>query len=186
MSVKVMPDGHWEADKSDYGIDVPFGEALARFFIRQECRHLFDIGCGAGGYVEIMRNHGLWCRGYDLNPRLTEFCDGCEILDVTQPMFGMGQVDAVMCLEVGEHVPSSREGFLLDNVCNLSAATAVLSWFPRPGEGIGHINEHPNSWVIDEMKARGFVFDGESTSDLRKAATTAHWFTESLLIFHRA
>lgn len=181
--VTVHSDGSWSADKADYEIDQPLGTAIARYFIRQECETVLDLGCGAGGYVEIMCAHGLWCRGFDLNPRTKEFSERCDIYDITSPMMGFGRYHGVLCMEVGEHVPGDRERQLLDNIKYLCACTAIVSWYPHPGQGIGHINEHPNEWVVEQMNMRGFIFDPVTTADLREAATK-HWFKSSLLVFH--
>jgi len=185
MSVQVHADGSWSASPHDYEIDQVLGHAIAKLMVKRGLLEAYDLGCGAGGYVKILRQHGIWCRGFDLNPRTAEFCEGCEVRDVAMGMTGVSPVDAVLSLEVGEHVPPAKEAGYFYNLMNLARSLVVLSWFPYPGEGIGHINEHPNEYVIERMAKGGFAHDGQWTANLRGLASL-WWFKKSLMVFNRA
>lgn len=170
MSVTIHTDGSWRADKSDYEIDESLARAIAGYLIKQECETVFDLGCGAGGYVDILAKYGLWVRGVDLNPRTKEFSERCDIYDISAPMMGFGRYHAVLCLEVDECVPPGKEQQLFDNIKYLCASTAIISWKPIYAG-------------MEQMNMRGFIFDPVGTNDLIKAVTKES-LKDSLMVFH--
>jgi hypothetical protein len=50
--------------------------------------------------------------------------------------------------------------------------------------GNAHVNEQPNSYVIDAMRTRNFAHDEGLSAQLREQAST-YWFKKSLLVFRR-
>ena len=184
MSITVLNGGAWSCNADDYEIDQGLGEAIAHLFYTRGALNVYDLGCGAGGYTKILRDHGIWSQGFDLNPKTAEYCTGCFVRDVTQPMTDLAPVEGVLSLEVGEHIPLGRHIGFLDNIAFLARDVVVLSWFPRKGEGVGHVNEQPNAWVIKQMEERGFKHLVVETIQLR-TASRLWWFKESLLAFSR-
>ena len=85
---------------------------------------------------------------------------------------------------MGEHIRREAEDWFVSNLNHMCKKHLVLSWFPRPGEGSGHINERPNEYVIERMGALGFMLDADLTCHLRSVACL-WWFRESLMWFER-
>jgi hypothetical protein len=90
-----------------------------------------------------------------------------------------------MSLEVGEHLPAQYEGVFLDNVVRHAVRNVLLSWAVPNQGGHLHINEKPNTVVIEQMKLRGFEYDEEESLQLRDVATLT-WFKNTLMVFRRA
>ena len=67
----------------------------------------------------------------------------------------------------------------------LSAAGVILSWAVPGQTGYGHVNEQPNGYVIEQMRARGFAHDSALSSELRQAVQQHGWLRNTLAAFSR-
>lgn len=177
--------GIWDTNsKETYEFDMPLAFAIAGFFQKMNVADCADLGCGAGKYTDYLNNAGIRTTGYDGNPNsflMSEDCFGN--FDLSVP-FRIDPVDAVLSLEVGEHIPREFENIFLDNLTKNSKRFVVLSWFPIPGHGIGHVNERDNDWVKNQMLLRGFKSMNDVEKFLRDSSSL-WWFKESLLVFSR-
>lgn len=184
MSFPISPTGAWLCDTSEpHSFDEPLATELVNIFKDAWATTILDVGCGAGGYVRYLRAAGFRVDGIDGNPRTPEFCDGCKAVELTEG-FSHLRASWVLCLEVGEHIPSIHEAKFLDDICSASEAGVVLSWFPTDGEGIGHVNPRSNEHVKQEMARRGLRYLPGFSARLRNAAT-CWWFKHSLMVFTR-
>lgn len=77
--------------------------ALARLGATPPARILF-VGSGHGIEVLASRELGYDARGVDMRPPLPEAAPWCQIGDVTQLDSRAGEFDAVLALEVIEHI----------------------------------------------------------------------------------
>lgn len=142
---------------------------------------LADLGSGNNFYVNALRYFGFDAWGYDI----TNLHSAFQITwDCTESM--KLDVDYILCLEVGEHVPKELEGNLFDNICQAKKAV-ILSWAQPEQEGIGHINCKNPDEVIKEMKSRGFKVNDKNTQDLREANKSSHcnWLTKNITYYAR-
>ena len=161
---------------------------LERFFSKDV--PVLDLGCGNGCYVDYLRG-----AGYDV-----QGIDGCPVADhilahdlgtplELEIMPSAGEENLryanILCIEVGEHIPIEQADVFMDNVAKYAARTVVLSW-AIPGQGgCGHVNEQPNSYVIEKMKARGFDLDMAWTARLRSIDYgTTHWLRNTVMLFN--
>lgn len=147
-------------------------------------RSVVDFGCGDGSYVRTLRAHGVEVEGYDGNPDTVALTDGlCRVADLRYPC-RFGQWDAVLCLEVGEHIPARHEEMVFDNVTRHARDTIVLSWAPPGQEGCGHVNCRPPNYILEKLATRGFGLDAKATMALREAAGLA-WLRANILVVRR-
>lgn len=146
-----------------------------------------DFGCGMGKYVRAFKDNGLNAEGYDGNPATPKLTEGlCSVQDLsTKFELAGGKRTWVMSLEVGEHLPRRFEQQFLDNVCHHAEKGIILSW-ARPGQGgFGHFNEQPDSYIKEQVLARGFEVDARMERILRERASV-RWFKDTLMVFRRA
>lgn len=190
MSVDVGPTGIWHCEKDAHSFDTALAQAIGDFLL-MECDSIADIGCGSGDYSDYLGTLCFNVIAIDGNPKTKEFYKNADVLDLSVPIpVEQGGILPVprcnwgLCLEVGEHIPQASEQTFIDNVCLLSERGVILSWFPRDGEGIGHVNPRPNEYVKEQFSKRGFFSDEDGQKELR-AAATLWWFKESLMVFRR-
>src|SRR5471030_400678 len=107
---RLHPQGYWLsheeghiAPEIGYLFDSDLAEQLSLFLIGKS---VCDFGCGLGKYVAWLRTRGFECDGFDGNPNTNTLTGGmCRSLNLAEPVQLDNKYDAVICLEVGEHVP---------------------------------------------------------------------------------
>lgn len=182
-----------DTDKIDYvhldAEEKPFAERLAKWiFDVFDPGHVMDIGCGPGTYVQCFDDLGIDVIGYDIDPRV----EGKDNL-VCQSMFEIDphhQADVVLCMEVAEHINSSRNKDIVQVMYNSVAPGGVLIWTAaHPGQGgVGHINCQEKSYWSDLFKQAGLRRMLATESMLRddmKKGYHMGWFVQNLLVFQK-
>jgi len=161
---RLHPQGYWlsheEGHKSPevgYFFDPVLAEELGRLLSGSS---ICDFGCGLGKYVQYLRAQGFECDGFDGNPHTGTLTDGaCQSLNLAEPV-QLGRIyDAVICLEVGEHIPKKFEAVFLDNLTKHAKNTIALSWAIPGQDGDGHVNCRSNSYIIYQFWKEVFNFD---------------------------
>lgn len=144
------------------GLDRGLAPALAEYFVarRRGARPatVGDFGAGRGWYSAYLNKvEGLAAAPYDYGAR-----PGTAVrpFDISRPLNGTVPVfDAVLCLEVGEHVPARFEDVIFDNIATHAHDAVVLSWAAPGQPGLGHVNTLPEARVVAQMAARGWARD---------------------------
>ncbi|MDX2152946.1 MAG: class I SAM-dependent methyltransferase [Bryobacteraceae bacterium] len=77
----------------------------------QSRRHVLDIGCGRGEFLEVMRETGVPARGIDLSEESVVLCRGkglaaevADLFDYLSQLPDAG-LDGIFCSQVVEHLP---------------------------------------------------------------------------------
>lgn len=122
-------------------------------------RSMLDVGCGAGAWVAEYLAAGVDAIGVD-----GAYVDSGRLLipserfverDVSSPFDEGRRFDLVQCLEVGEHLPKSASGTLIDNLTR--HADRVLFSAAVPGQGgEHHVNEQSFEFWRLLFADRGF------------------------------
>merc|ERR1712004_461560 len=90
--------------------------------------------------------------------------------------------DWVLCLEVGEHVPSQFSDILVSNVRRHARKGIVMSW-SDDWEGIGHVNCMSRSEFVDMFQNRtGFILDEQATASV-KASCEIDYIARTIAVF---
>jgi hypothetical protein len=154
---------------------------LAEFFVRTE--PVIDIGAGMGYFSRCLTERGFQCIAIDGSQAAA---DGgwfpIQVQDLSKPcQLPRGQV---LCLEVGEHIPSEFEEIFLRNLFQSAQHRMVLSWAIVGQAGQGHVNCRDNFWVIERLRAAGWHVDVEATERARNVDYGYwQWFKQSILCF---
>lgn len=198
--MKINSRGYWENNTVEgHGHDEGLSKALVEFFMFEkkpdELLNIMDVGCGDGYYLRAFNSlpYGIMlCHGYDGNPN-TQFLAGANsfVMDFSKPTLLSEDIKYswVLCLEVGEHIPSEYENVFLYNLDKHNKYGIILSWAVRGQGGDGHVNCLDNWEVIERVEAMGYTLDMESTTKLRLSCAeypdTGWWFRQTLMCFRK-
>jgi SAM-dependent methyltransferase len=155
-------------------------------------KRILDVGCGPGLYADAMRCLGLEVFGIDNDPRLIEG-EYFRRVDLTRaPPDGfwdwLGEVDVVLSLEVGEHLPTDKAEAYIDFIDAVNPRIVYFS-AARPGQGgHGHINCQPKAYWVELFHHIGFWLNPDATDEwigwLRRGPHMG-WLAQNGLIFSR-
>jgi Methyltransferase domain len=193
MKVKQMPEamkspqvhaeGYWLSHEEGHYFDPSLAQELTLLL---HGKSVCDFGCGLGKYVNWLRKVGFEADGYDGNPNTGVLTKGvCRSLNLAERFRLERQYDAVICLEVGEHIPKQLESVFLDNLVSHAKEMIVLSWAIPGQEGDGHVNCRSSSYVIYQLFKRGFRLQPRWTALLR-ANCSLYWFKNTLMVFRKS
>lgn len=180
-----------EAGKIDFdrieAEEGPFAKRLATWISRLQPASVLDIGCGPGTYVRALRAQGLEATGLDSDPRVAgvEHVERGSLLAMEAR-----QAEAVLCLEVAEHIESALEGAVVQAVASAVAPGGTLIWTAAaPGQGgSGHINCRPRQHWLELLKQEGLERNEALEQQLRDYALSGYhmgWFPQNLLLLQR-
>jgi SAM-dependent methyltransferase len=154
-----------------------------------------DVGCGNGNLLLPFHQRGLLARGLEYSSAAIRICEkkGLTVnrfdLERDVPPADFGPFDVVMSFEVAEHIPEPCSDRYVDTLCVLAQRWVLLT-AAVPGQiGEDHVNEQPNEYWIKKLQDRGFRYDVDLTTNLRKEWKTqdlCHWYYENLLVFERS
>lgn len=154
--------------------------------IYPKCDQAADLGAGDGWYAMKLVEAGWNVDAYEGSEDMLQYglYKNMMVIDLSlrRPIGIL--YDFVLCLEVGEHIPEVREQSFLDNVAGFCANHLVLSWAVPGQGGRGHVNEKPQEYIREQVERRGFLFNGEITNCLRKAAGF-RWFHNTVGAYGR-
>lgn len=185
--MKINELGFWETtDGTGHIHDRSLSNALCQYLLDNEIKTVVDFGCGMGDYAKAFKAHNLTVEAFDGNPNTETLTEGIgRVLDLSKPFYLKKKFDAVISLEVGEHIPAEFEVLFLDNICKHVRKKLIISWAVEGQGGSGHVNCRNNDYIIAQIEERGFKYNETASNKLRKAATNASWFSYTLMVFDR-
>lgn len=189
----IADSGFWQQASLQHHIfDSELASAISNLAKYLGVKDITDLGCGPGWYVAFLANKGYIANGIDGNPfteqiASTFFSDRnshCRSADLSCPIKLSFKAEIIMCLEVGEHIPHDKESVFLENLTSNAPRFIILSWGVEGQEGVGHVNCHSNSYIINMLHQKGFGINIPYTRYLRQKASVP-WFKDSLMVFER-
>jgi 2-polyprenyl-3-methyl-5-hydroxy-6-metoxy-1,4-benzoquinol methylase len=111
------------------------------------CRHVLDVGCGEGQFLEALTAAGVRTSGIDLDPRVVQACrsrglDAEEISLFNHLPQNRGQFDGVFCSNLIEHLPMAETIRFLEMAFDaLLPGGILLVATPNPESLVVHLCE---------------------------------------------
>ncbi len=184
--MRINQRGFWENHTGKgHQFDKDLASAIVNLFISHDVESVLDLGCGMGDYSRLFQDNKFIVQAYDGNPHTPNLTAGLgQVADLSE-VFDCGQeMDAVLSLEVGEHIPARFEQTFMDNLVRSQPKLLVLSWAIPKQPGDGHVNCRSNDYIISNIEMRGYKSDIVLSEHLRRAASL-WWFKNTLMVFHK-
>ena len=179
--------GGWELNDAikEHAFSLELAHSIGEILKAANVFDFLDIGAGPGFYSCFLQRRGFLTFATDISPQDSIDLFGVDKYDVTKGVFGYASFDAVLCLEVGEHIEKQFEHAALDNICKSATKKIILSW-AIPGQGgFGHVNCQPNDYIIANMDERGCSYNAEQSEYLRARCSGCSWFENTIMVFDK-
>lgn len=164
--------------------DNKLAESISDVLRQEDVRSVYDLGCGHGEYTRYLKNNNFDCSGFDGNPYTNLITSGlCNTLNLAQEI-NLPGVDAVVCLEVGEHIPKKFEKILIHNLIKSTSNILIVSWAVEDQIGEGHVNCRNNDYIKQVFESKGFINLPEYDYKLRQDSTLS-WFKNTIMVFKK-
>ena len=174
---------------------------LANFWVEKiidffEPKKILDVGCGAGGHVEVLRENGVEAYGIEGSPNVwevTKFKPSDNIIiqhDLREKLDKppIQDIDMVESFEVAEHIEEKYVDVFMDNMV-ISDQTYTLWSNAQPGQaGTMHENLKPKEYWIDKMDDRGYECRVDLLNEIKswgRPNPSPQWFPENLMVFSK-
>lgn len=172
----------------------PVVERSARALVPQvlarvPARCVVDVGCGIGTWLSVLAAHGVedfvGIDGEYVVPQLhipRERFIPADLADPSGIRGAVGAFDLAMCLEVAEHLPSSRSETLVADLVRLAPAVLFSAAIPGQG-GDHHINEQWPGYWHSFFRRHGFsAWDGFRIPNWDNE-DVAPWYRQNLVLY---
>ena len=178
--------GFWESSTDEGHLHDPnLCQGLITVLEHIKAKKIADFGCGMGDYAKKISEQGIICEAYDGNPNTVELTSNfAQVLDLSKD-FNLNKIyDAVISLEVGEHIPKEFESIFINNLCKHTNQILILSWAVIGQGGDGHVNCQNNDYIIEQLSSRGFRIDIMRSNFLRQVSYLP-WFKNTIMVFEK-
>lgn len=173
-----------------YHIEIeekPFANRLAEWCVNHlEFKTVFDVGCGPGIYVDSFEAKGFECLGIDIDLRIKK-----QSNLIQEDLFVFNHsADLVLCLEVAEHIESSKSSLIVEKINSFLNPGGYLIWSAaHPGQGgSGHINCQPKEFwkhlLMDQELIHCLEFENNMIQFLKKGYHMG-WFIQNAMVFQK-
>jgi len=145
-----------------------------------------DAGCGSGGWVSALLEHGVDVVGVDAAhlPLDTLRFDQSRLIvhDLRRPLDLGRRFDLVLNLEVAEHLRPRFADTLIATL--VQHALVVLFSAAIPGQGgKNHVNEHWQSYWAAKFRKHGYHHIDCLRHRVWENPTVACWYAQNMLIY---
>lgn len=152
-------------------------------------RSVVDLGCGVGTFLSVSKELGATTiQGYE------ESDDAVPYLQIDDKLFnGNGLFEAkndeiyelALCLEVAEHIDSSRAEELVHKLTSLSSSVLFSAAIPHQN-GYGHINCRPQSYWAGLFAQKGYTSSTRFREKLWYDENIHYWYRQNILVYEKS
>lgn len=150
-------------------------------------RSVCDVGCGVGAWLAVFIDNGV----SDVLGLDGEYVDRATLkipmsyfrpTDLNRPFSLDRTFDAVISLEVAEHLRPTRAAGFINDLTALSSVVIFSAAIPGQG-GRGHVNEQwPDYWV-NLFKDRGYICVDAIRQKIWENEGIKFWYRQNILVF---
>jgi SAM-dependent methyltransferase len=148
---------------------------------------VLDVGCGLGGYVELLQLWGatdaVGVDGFAFNAGYAT-PGWYRQHDLREPLRLGRKFDLVVCTEVVEHLDRVHERTLMESVRAHAGRLVLFSGARIDQPGAGHVNCRLPGYWLDAWRDAGWEADPFDSSAVRSLATFS-WLRRNLLVLKR-
>lgn len=149
-------------------------------------RRVVDVGCGTGSWLSVALGMGAEVLGIDgdyVDRRQLEIpADRFLAHDLTQRLRLEETYDLAICLEVGEHLPTSGSAALVQTLTGLAPIVAFSAAVPGQG-GTGHVNEQWQDFWAAHFRAEGYEPVDLVRPRVWDDAGVRYFYAQNLLVY---
>jgi SAM-dependent methyltransferase len=150
---------------------------------------VLDVGCGTGEWLAEFVRHGAEVTGIDgpwIDPkRLAIPSDRFVTVDLGEaPIPGARSFDLTVCLEVAEHLNSERADRLVGELTASAPVVVFSAAIPAQG-GVGHVNERPQSYWVQQFARHGYHPDDMVRRAVWDNPDVDWWYPQNALVYSR-
>jgi SAM-dependent methyltransferase len=150
-------------------------------------RRIVDVGCGTGTWLAAFASRGateiLGLDGEYVDRTLLDIPLDCFVAsDLGQPLPLTRRYDLAVCLEVAEHLPSSRAAALVQELTHLAPAVLFSAAIPFQG-GVNHVNEQWPEYWADYFQSHGFVAIDCLRPAIWRNRNVAWFYAQNILLY---
>ena len=184
---QISPTGFWVSNEdSEHCFVRKLALEMIKYVQAFNISSVYDFGCGKGDYLQTLFEFrpSIVATGFEGHQTLGTFTNIVKA-DLSEPL-NFEQVDMVISIEVGEHIPKAFEQNFLDNLANHARSHIFLSWAIEGQGGLGHVNCQNNEYIIAQLKIRGWQFRQDLSDQIRQAMPQQHyWLRNTVMIFQK-
>lgn len=180
----------WRKERSKYFFHNMISKVHEVFI--KDSDLIVEFGAGNGHYSKYLKQQGIDARPYDGSINIELATEGLvTFMDLTYPHPAWEKIpcgDVVLSLEVFEHIDKKYESILVDNIINHTNDRIIISVAEPSQAGNGHVNTRSNTYVIKLFENRGFRYEREKTSQVRKVIDPkafGYWFKNTIMLFSK-
>lgn len=141
-----------------------------------------DVGCGEGHWGKKFEDLGCYVVGMDGSYMKTPVVANFLAFDIEQRIpVPQAPYDLAICLEVAEHLQSTRAETFVEDLCRLAPTILFSAAIPGQG-GNGHINcQWPTYWE-KFFNQNGYTLNGSIRDLYWDDETIEPWYRQNLMI----